>query len=323
MRKIEFETFDGVRLKGVEFRPRQRSVSGFPALLLIEGSGKSPTGTPGKEFPFFQLGRELAKDGYYVLTYNKRGSGLNSKNGSFYRSSFWTDNKDAQAALDFLKSRRYVNKKQVFLLGQSMGGVHITFLAKDNDIAGNIYFASVFKDFRKLLLQQTAEILGLLGKPPKVVKLELKTLVRVLNALDSGKFRCEDYPDICQNIDGANIIDGVQERYFKEILKIDSARHLADLDIPLLIMQGTSDFIVNLDDFSAARKALRRAGRKNACLTVLPKVDHVFSEQPTKAASLKYMRRVQVTKRYKVSKKVLREIRRFLGSIASSIPDPY
>ena len=136
MKKIKFRTFDGVRLTAAEFRPRRAPSAGAPAVLIIEGSGKSSSGGDLPTSPFYQLGRILAAEGCYVLTYNKRGSGLNTNNGSFYRSTFWTDNKDAQAALNFLRSSGQADKDKIFLMGQSMGGVHVTALALKNKIAG-------------------------------------------------------------------------------------------------------------------------------------------------------------------------------------------
>jgi hypothetical protein len=297
------------------FHPRRIPASGVPAVLIVEGSGKSPDRKDSAVSPFYQLGRILARDGYYVLTYNKRGSGSNTGNGSFYRSGFWMDNKDAQAALDFLSSAAHIDKSRIFLLGQSMGGVHITFLARKNRVAGNIYFAAAFKEFKETLRQQNADILGFLGKSRRAIALELKKIAKMLHAIETGNFCASDYTDICRKIEGANIIDGVQERYFREVLKIDSARELAKLDIPLLILQGTSDFVINLNDLQAAKNALRKAGEKNARLKILPKVDHIFSDQPDKAASFKYMVKIGKTGRFKpVSKKALHEIREFLSA---------
>ena len=303
-----------MRLVGVEFRSRRIPKGGAPAVLLVEGSGKAPDSGLAEDFPFYQLGRALAGDGFYVLTFNKRGSGLNGRNGSFYRSSFWTDNKDAQAALDFVKSLKHVAADRIFLLGQSMGGVHITYLAQKNKVAGNIYFASAFKDFKETLRQQNRDVLGLLGRPRKEINTELGKLRKLLKAIESGTFRKADYPDACQRLDGANVIDGVQEKYFRDVLRIDNACETAKLGIPLLIMQGTADFIINLDDLKAVKLALKKAGKKNARLKVLAGVDHIFSDQADKAASFRYMSRVKKTRKFKpVSGKILSEVRKFLA----------
>lgn len=313
MRVVRFRTHDGLRMKAVEFCPRSRKK--VPAVLIVEGSGKSPDARLAPDSPFFRIGKALASAGYYVLTFNKRGSGLNTSIGSFYRSDFRTDNRDAQAALDFTLAHKQVDGENIFLLGQSMGGVHITFLAQKNKIAGNIYFAAPFSKFRDLMLRQTRTVLSLQGRRRKDIAAELHKLASVLGEIDKGHFAPSRYPEICKKIEGANIIDGVQQKYLRYVLKIDAARELARLKVPVLILQGTSDFVVGKKDIRAALAALKLAGKKDAILRILPAVDHIFASNRGRLESLKYMIRVQRTRKYKpLARRILPEIRSFLNT---------
>ena len=88
--KVQFPTEDGLKLNARIYSPK--GASSAPAILLVEGSGKSHFEEELESSPFFQLAEHLSKHGFVAMTFSKRGSASNAKNGSWAKSSFWTDN---------------------------------------------------------------------------------------------------------------------------------------------------------------------------------------------------------------------------------------
>ena len=71
--------------------------------------------------PFAVIADHLSRSGYAVLRYDDRGYGKSS--GKFESATSADFSDDAEAALDYLKSRREVDPKRIGFLGHSEGGM--------------------------------------------------------------------------------------------------------------------------------------------------------------------------------------------------------
>ncbi len=147
---VKFDAGDGIKLNARVYEP-SGTQSTKPAILLVEGFGKSHLEKEPESSPFFQLAQAMSDQGFVVLTYSKRGSSSNSKNGSWAKSTFWLDNTDAQAALDYLKSYSGVDKSRLFIFGQSIGCLQSSILAQKNSVKGLIVFAGGYQNFLNIL----------------------------------------------------------------------------------------------------------------------------------------------------------------------------
>src|SRR5215213_359818 len=112
---------DKVRLAGTLTIPRGQGP--HPALLLITGSG--PENRDELVFghrPFLILADYLTRRGIAVLRVDDRGVGGSSKGDSATETS---ENYagDALAGVEFLKTRKEINARQIGLLGHSEGGM--------------------------------------------------------------------------------------------------------------------------------------------------------------------------------------------------------
>ena len=230
------------------------------------------------------------------MTYSKRGSASNSKNGSWAKSTFWIDNRDAQSAIDFLKSYKTVDAKKLFLFGQSIGCLHTTLLAQKNAISGLILFAGGYQNFLKILEEQNLEILALTGKTPAEAKKEIEPMMKALYDVKNGSFKCDNHKALCTNEDGVNIVDGTQEKYLEELLKIEPLDELAKVKSKTLILQGTSDFIIDPSEYQRAKARLET--NKNFSFKLIEKVDHLMSDQADKKTSLQAMMGMKKSKTF-------------------------
>lgn len=289
---VQFPTEDGAKLNARIYSPK--SASPAPAILLVEGSGKSHFEEELESSPFFQLAEDLSKHGFVAMTFSKRGSASNAKNGSWAKSSFWTDNKDAESALNFIRTYKGVDSKKIYLFGQSIGCLHVTMLAQKNQVKGVILFAGGYQNFYQILEEQNLEILGLMGRSQADAKKEIEPMMGALTDLKNGKFKCKNHQALCVTEDGETIVDGTQQKYLADLFKIEPLLELSKVLTPVLVLQGTSDFIIAPSEFDRAKKSL--SDKNNFSFELLDQIDHIMSEQKDQKASLQAMMKIKEIK---------------------------
>jgi uncharacterized protein len=107
-------TNETVQLAGTLYKPDTQTT--YPALVVLHAANG---GT--RQFPFYQhLVTYLPACGIAVLLFDRRGSGHSS--GDFETASFETLAEDGNAAVNYLRTRNDINKKQIGLYGISQGG---------------------------------------------------------------------------------------------------------------------------------------------------------------------------------------------------------
>lgn len=107
-------TNETVQLAGTLYKPDTQTT--YPALVVLHAANGG-----SRQFPFYQhLVTYLPACGMAVLLFDRRGSGHSS--GDFETSSFETLAEDGNAAVNYLRTRDDINKKQIGLYGISQGG---------------------------------------------------------------------------------------------------------------------------------------------------------------------------------------------------------
>lgn len=184
----------------------------FPGIILshgYNGAGKDFQ----KEAAFF------AAHGLIVCTFDFCGGSVHSdSSGDTKKMSVLTEKEDLKAVISFMKTRREVEKNQLFLLGASQGGFVTTLAAKElsEDICGLILYYPAFcipDDWRK------------------------------------------EYPDsaaipISRDVWGMELGDC----YFKTAVSINAYEVLGKLEHKILLLHGEKDSVVLLE---YAQKALQ------------------------------------------------------------------
>jgi len=136
-----FESFDGVVIPGIMYKPKQASAeTPVPALVFVHG-GPGGQSTRG----YSALVQHLVNNGYAVYAANNRGS-------SGYGKTFFhmddkrhgeEDLKDIVAAGDYLRSLDWVDASKVGVMGGSYGGyitaAALTFHPKAFEVGVNIF----------------------------------------------------------------------------------------------------------------------------------------------------------------------------------------
>ena len=216
---VRFESFDGLEVPGVLYRPHQSNVAGakLPALVWVHGGpgGQSRVG-------FSALTQYLVNHGYVVFAINNRGSSGYGK--TFFhlddRDHGKGDLKDCIASKQMLIDTGYVDPDRIGIIGGSYGGFMVlaalTFAPEEFDIGINIFGVSNW-------LRTTKNI-------PPWWEAQRKALEKELGPFDD-------------------------EEYLRSISPLFHAENIVR---PLMVLQGANDPRVlreESDDIVAAAKA--------------------------------------------------------------------
>ncbi|RYG51526.1 MAG: alpha/beta fold hydrolase, partial [Chitinophagaceae bacterium] len=121
----------GITLSGTLTIPAVTNGKGYPAVILISGSGPQDRDeTIFGHKPFAVLADHLTRQGVIVLRYDDRGTGKSTGDFSSSTSRDFAD--DAEAVLNYLSARKDINKKQIGLIGHSEGGLIAPLVANEN-----------------------------------------------------------------------------------------------------------------------------------------------------------------------------------------------
>jgi alpha-beta hydrolase superfamily lysophospholipase len=235
-----------------------------PVVLMLSGSGptdrngNSPM-LPGKNDSMLMLAEGLAENGIASLRYDKRGVGESAKAmvaEADLRFETYVD--DAVAWCEQLrKDKRF---SAVVIAGHSEGSLIGMLAAKRCDADGFISIAGAGRAAADILRTQ------LTGKLPT----ELATQSdEILKNLEAGK-TTENPP-----VELAALYRTSVQPYLISWFRYDPAKSIAALTVPVLIVQGTTDLQVSVDD----AKRLAAASPK-AKLLLIGGMNHVLKEVP-------------------------------------------
>jgi dienelactone hydrolase len=247
----------------------------FPALVLVHGSGPNDRDeTIGPNKPFRDLAWGLASRGIAVLRYEKRTR--------IYGPKFVADPKfasltvkeetvdDALEAVRLLRSTERTDRRRIFVLGHSLGGMLIPRIAlagKDLDIAGFIVMAGLTNPVPETYLRQMTYLLSLDGETSADDRKQLDEIkhdVARINALQDSDAGTSEK------------ILNVSPSYWLDLRGYFPPAVALKTDKPMLILQGSRDYQVTIEDFDNWKKAL--GGRADVEFKLYPKLNHLFAE---------------------------------------------
>jgi len=247
----------------------------FPAVVLVHGSGPNDRDeTIGPNKPFRDLAWGLASRGIAVLRYEKRTRIYGPKLVADPKFSSLTVKEeaidDSLEAVRLLKGTEGIDRKRIFVLGHSLGGMLIPRIAlagKDLDIAGYIVMAGLTSPLPETYLRQMTYLLSLDGETSADEKKqldEIKNDVARINALrdsDAGK---------------SEKIIFAPPSYWLDLRGYYPPDVASKVNRPMLILQGSRDYQVTTEDFENWKKVLD--GRPDVEFKLYPKANHLFVE---------------------------------------------
>ena len=142
----------------------------FPAVVLITGSGQQNRDQEiSGHKPFAVIADYLTKNGFAVLRVDDRGVGQTSGNVTSSTTLNFVD--DVNTGLDYLISRKEIERKRLGLIGHSEGGMIAPILAaRRKDISAIVLLAAPGKITTEILIEQNEAIYRSNGLPAEFVR---------------------------------------------------------------------------------------------------------------------------------------------------------
>jgi pimeloyl-ACP methyl ester carboxylesterase len=242
----------------------------FPMVLIISGSG--PNDRDGNQAALKsdylkKLSAGLTEQGFAVLRYDKRGSGKSGVGDApleTFRFDVFVD--DAVGWVSMLrKDKRF---SSVAILGHSQGSLVAMLAGQRVPVDAIVSIAGSGRSIDKVLITQLGEQLKSMP--------ELRAhAFAVIEELAAGQ-TVQDYPEELEALFKPSI-----QGFLVSWMQHDPVKVIATLEIPILIVQGTRDIQILVEDAEALKK-----GQAAAELVLVKNMNHVLRHIATETEQL-------------------------------------
>ncbi|MDE0735776.1 MAG: alpha/beta fold hydrolase [Pirellulaceae bacterium] len=242
----------------------------FPVVLIVGGSG--PNDRDGNQAALKsdylkKLAAGLTEQGFAVLRYDKRGSGK-SKVGDApletFRFDVFVDDAVGWVAM-LRKDQRFSG---VAILGHSQGSLVAMLTAQQVPVDAIVSIAGPGRSIDKVLITQLGEKLKSI---PELRDHAFATIEEL-----AGGQTVEDYPEQLEALFKPSI-----QGFLISWMHHDPVKVIATLEIPILIVQGTRDIQILVEDAEALKK-----NQAAAELVLVKNMNHVLRHIATEAEQL-------------------------------------
>ncbi|HZH34059.1 MAG TPA: alpha/beta hydrolase [Pyrinomonadaceae bacterium] len=291
---------DAVKLAGTLTLPR--AAGRHPAVILITGSGSQDRDeTVAGHRPFLVLADYLTRRGIAVLRVDDRGVGGSDPGSLAATSENYAG--DVIAGIEYLKSRKEINPKQIGLVGHSEGGIIAPMAAlRSKDAAFIVSMAGLGQTGEDAIYTQTELIQKAERTSPEVTKqtgVALKNIFAILKA-EPDKTRAEE--KIRETlIKQSSAMNEEQQKNFssvKAVLESQISMYVSDwfrfliayaprprlekIKIPVLAINGENDLqVASKENLALIANALKTGGNKDYTIKSFPKLNHLFQTSQT------------------------------------------
>lgn len=299
--EVTFGNIDaGITLAGTFTYPKEGS--SFPVVILVSGSGPQDRDESLMNHkPFLVLSDYLTRRGIAVLRYDDRGIGKST--GDFSKATTLDFVSDALAAVDYLMTRKEIDKNKIGLAGHSEGGLIAPMASnRKEEISFIVLMAGPGLRGDKILLRQQELIARAEGTPEEriavdnelaarmyeliiseqdisVLRAKLKDLIHEGYSKLSEKEKNQD-PDEESSVN--RTLAQITSPWFLYFVRYDPYPELKKVDVPVLAVIGEKDLQVPAkEDLALIEGALKAGGNKNYKVLELPGLNHLFQTAVT------------------------------------------
>lgn len=262
----------------------------FPAMVLVSGSGQQNRDEELMNHrPFWVIADYLTRNGIAVLRYDDRGVG--GSEGEVLNATSMDFSYDAEAAFDYLRSRKEVNAAQIGILGHSEGGI-INFMvsARRPEVAFLVSLAGSAVDGIQLLKAQQAAILRASGMTEEAIQFSSNANAQMFDIIAASSDRIEADSLLRQLVKGWGYSEELTEQTVGELaspwmyyfLKYDPTEAIVKTNCPALLLNGSKDLqVVASQNLPAYEKIISEYGKANMTLHEMPDLNHLFQHCET------------------------------------------
>ena len=281
----------------------------FAAVVLVHGSGPQDRDeTIGSNKPFRDLAWGLASKGIAVLRYEKR----TKQHATLLvpiKDEITVDEEtvaDALAAVALLRESPEVDKRNIFVLGHSLGGMLVPRIGqRDRQIAGFIIMAGTSRPMEDVVLEQLTYAFSL---DDQITEDEQEQLQQLKNQVAIVKSQ-----QLSKETPASLLPLGISASYWLDLRGYDPAQEAAHLAVPIFILQGKRDYQVTMDDYTRWTEAL--STRQNVQFKLYPTLNHLFMSGTDKSVPAEY------EKSGHVEKEVIDDIAEWIEEHSQDKPD--
>ncbi len=287
----------GITLAGTLTLPGKEG--SFPAVVLISGSGQQNRNEEvAGHRPFLVISDYLTRNGIAVLRYDDRGVGQST--GDFATATSVDFAKDAESAVEYLKTRNEINNQKIGLIGHSEGGMIAPMVAStSDDVSFIVLLAGTGIRGDSLIMLQSELILRANGVPESAIQkadeinahlfdmVQKETDIEKLRAgitgylyrLSAGDPDAEIPEDMNFNDNIKRQVDEITSPWMLFFLRYNPATALEHVKCPVLAINGEKDLQVPpKENLSAISAALKKNDNTNVTIEELPGLNHLFQE---------------------------------------------
>jgi fermentation-respiration switch protein FrsA (DUF1100 family) len=287
----------GDKLAGTLTMPADGKVTKI--VVLITGSG--PQNRNEEIFnhrPFLVWSDWLTRNGIAVLRYDDRGVAKSTGNFATATTADFAD--DAEAAVNYIRSRADLKNLSIGLMGHSEGGIIAPLVASRNKaVKFVVMLAGPGVPMVQISAQQIIDFNRLAGSSDETIKnsteASKKIYLLILQNPNLSATQLKQQIDTLlsqqlrdRHLNLATLIAIKQQKnemttpWFRYFLTIDPADYLPKVKCPVLALNGTLDMQVNCPSNLAAVKAnLEKGGNKNFEIVPLTGLNHLFQKAVT------------------------------------------
>jgi hypothetical protein len=304
--EIEEVTFvnekENITLSGTLTIPKGKGP--FPAVVLVSGSGQQNRDSEILNHkPFFVIADYLTNNGIAVLRYDDRGVGKSTGDPTNSTSADFA--LDAQAAVQFLRNNRYINKKKIGIIGHSEGGIIAPMVAanKKNKVGFVVLLGGPALKGTKVLLEQQTLISRATGESEEEIAKNRRMSEAIFQFLEekntdnnleealfsfTKKYLQENNLELPENVSLDQMAQLLAKTYSASWVKFfllhDPKENIVKLKCPVLALNGEKDIQViaepNIEKF---KEFAKESGNKSFETKIFPDLNHLFQHCDTGA----------------------------------------
>lgn len=223
--------------------------------IIIAGSG--PTDRNGnqnflKSYSLKKLATSLTNNGIATFRYDKRIVKQIKKRNVDLHITFDDFVTDAISVIDYFKSKNDFEK--IYVIGHSQGSL-VGMLAAKNNIDGFISLAGAGQSIDNVIIEQIEKTAPGFTDDTK----------RILELLKLGK-TTNDYPVALASVFNKDI-----QPFMISWIKYNPQEIIANLDMPILLINGTKDLQVSINEVQELKKA-----SESAVLKIIKNMNHIL-----------------------------------------------
>ncbi len=253
-------------LGGIIMLPEGKNRQEVPVVMIIQGSGPTDkdgnsAGIPGKNNSLKMLAEALAEEGIASLRFDKRGMGLSQSAGKQEQDLIFDDLvADASAWFDFIAEQKRFTK--IGIAGHSQGALIGILVAQSKSALAYASIAGASMGIGETIMGQ---LRANPANPPAIIE-EAKN---IMNELQKGN-NVSDIPPYFASLFRPSI-----QPFMSSWLKYKPQDELKTLNIPSMIVNGTTDIQVGMDDANRLK-----AAKPDARLIIIDGMNHVLKDAP-------------------------------------------